>query len=72
MIIIDRFEGDTAVLETDSGMLDVQRSELPENASVGDVLTFSFGRFAVDAAATARRRATAANRFSALMRIKND
>ena len=41
MIIIDRFEEDLAVLETDDGMINVERSLLPENAAEGDVLTYN-------------------------------
>lgn len=56
MIIIDRFEGEYAVLETDSGMIDVNRSLLPENAREGDLLINENGIYSVDAAATQERR----------------
>ena len=38
MIIIDRFEGDCAVVETDLEIINIPRSELPANAKEGDVL----------------------------------
>lgn len=56
MIIIDRFEGDLAVLETDSGMIQAARSLLPEHAREGDILTQTADGYAVDAEATQARR----------------
>lgn len=56
MIIIDRFEGDLVVLETDSGMIQAARSLLPENAREGDILTQTANGYAVDAEATRIRR----------------
>ncbi|MGN1403661.1 MAG: DUF3006 domain-containing protein [Ruminococcus sp.] len=56
MIIIDRFEGDLAVLETDSGMIQAARSLLPENAQEGDILTQTADGYTVDAEATQARR----------------
>lgn len=38
MYIIDRFEGDIAVVEADETMLDIPRSQLPAEAQEGDVL----------------------------------
>ena len=51
MLIIDRFEGDFAVIETDNGMLNVSRSELPTGAKEGDVL-----RLVIDADGTDSRK----------------
>ena len=59
MIIIDRFEEDLAVLETDDGMINVERSLLPENAAEGDVLTYNRA-WTVDKAATEQRRSRTA------------
>ncbi|ADU26933.1 DUF3006 domain-containing protein [Ethanoligenens harbinense] len=54
--IIDRFEGETAVLEEDSGVMrDVPRNRLPAGAKQGDVLTETNGIFSVDTAATKKR-----------------
>ena len=51
MLVIDRFEGDFAVVETDKGMLNIPRSELPPSAKEGDTL-----RFVIDAGETAARK----------------
>jgi len=39
MLIIDRFEGDFALIETSNGMVNISKNELPANAKEGDVLT---------------------------------
>ena len=55
--IIDRFEGDTAVLEREDGaMRDLPAACLPAGAKQGDVLREQGGVFTVDSAATAARR----------------
>ena len=76
MIIIDRFEGDLAVLETDDGMINVERSLLPENAAEGDVLVYK-SSWTVDTAATEQRRERTRKRLKRLLnktdkRGKND
>ena len=38
MLIIDRFEGDFAIVETDNGFINIPRSDLPVTASEGDVV----------------------------------
>ncbi len=54
--IIDRFEGDFAVLEKESGgTIDIKR-ELLENAREGDVIIFSEGKYIVDAQETQMRK----------------
>lgn len=50
MLIIDRFEGDWALIETRRGMLQIAKEELPPSAREGDVL-----RLSVDAEETRRR-----------------
>ncbi len=43
-LVIDRFEGDRAVLRTNAGQeLVVPRGEIPAHAHEGDVLAVSFG-----------------------------
>jgi 3-phosphoglycerate kinase len=55
--IIDRFEGDLAVCETEDGkMVDIEKSKLPKNAEVGDVIILENGRFRVDKEETDKRR----------------
>lgn len=72
MIIIDRFEGEIAVLETDSGMIGISRNLLPENAAEGDVLTETDGAYTVDSEATQARRAAIREKYSRLRRRSND
>lgn len=56
MIIVDRFEGNFAVLETDSGMIDVEKSKLSDNIREGDVILESEGFYIKDEDTTRRRR----------------
>ena len=72
MMIIDRFEGDLAVIS----LFDEATGEvfyknlpadwLPEDAAEGDVLVKADGRYAVDTKETEKRRAAAAEKLSAL------
>lgn len=57
MNVIDRFENDIAVIETDNGMIEVDRSHITENAREGDVLEEVDGKWIVDVSATEKRRA---------------
>lgn len=56
MYIIDRFEGDIAVVEADETMLDIPRSQLPAEAQEGDVLQKNGDVYVVDRAATEKRK----------------
>lgn len=56
MTVIDRFENEIAVIETDGAMTEINRSELPENAHEGDVIINSNGIWIVDVSATEKRR----------------
>ena len=38
MLIIDRFEGEFAVVETNNGLINIPRIDIPEAAQEGDVL----------------------------------
>jgi len=38
MLVVDRFEGDFAVIETDKGTVDIPRYELPVDAKEGDTI----------------------------------
>ena len=51
MLIIDRFEGDFAEVETDKGMINIPRTELPAGAKEGDTL-----RLTIDADDTEARK----------------
>ncbi|MCC8110129.1 MAG: DUF3006 domain-containing protein [Ruminococcus sp.] len=57
MVVLERFEGDIAVLETDSGMQDISRKELPLEVKEGDVLVLTSRGYCVDNNATQARRA---------------
>ena len=71
LCILDRWEGDTAVIEvTDEADLThwqrANRSERPAEAREGDVLTRSGQSWQVDQAATAARREKMARRLARL------
>ena len=54
--IIDRFEGDFAVLERENGgTVDVLKADLPD-ATEGDVIVFENGFYKVDKEETQRRQ----------------
>ena len=56
MHIIDRFEGDTAVIENGEEMIDIPRFLLPENAKEGDIIIQNGGGYIIDETATDKRR----------------
>ncbi|MCM1270921.1 MAG: DUF3006 domain-containing protein [Ruminococcus flavefaciens] len=56
MIIIDRFEDDKAVLETDSGMQVINRELLPAESNEGDVVIFENNAYFIDRKYTDERR----------------
>ena len=72
MIIIDRFEGNYAVLETDNGIMNVDRSCIPGEAREGDVLYQVREGYCIDREATQARRAAMVSRFNRLRRDSND
>ena len=51
MLIIDRFEGNYAVVETDDGVILMPHTELPKGAKEGDCL-----RLTVDGKGTSARK----------------
>ncbi len=56
MIIVDRFEGDFALLEYDGGIIRCERTMLPDLVCEGDVLNYQNGEYTVDKEATNQRR----------------
>lgn len=56
MIIIDRFEGEYAVLENDDEMQNIERTLLPDDAKEGDVLIVVDSMYEVDVEGTQKRR----------------
>jgi hypothetical protein len=71
-MIIDRFEGDYAVLETDEGMVSIHRAYLPSSAREGDAVTYSSGGYSVDRAATDDLRAEVRDRLHKLLTGEDD
>lgn len=56
-VIIDRFEGDYAVIETEEkAMKKIRRSEVPNAVQEGDVLVCTDNKWIVDLEATQRRK----------------
>lgn len=56
MYIIDRFEGDIAVVEANDTMLEIPRRLLPSDAQEGDVLQKDGDAYLVDRDATEKRK----------------
>jgi hydrogenase maturation factor len=54
--IIDRFEGDIAVIEIDGVTRDLPRADLPHDVRVGDVLLFVNGEIQLDQEETNQRK----------------
>ncbi|GGG13905.1 hypothetical protein GCM10010912_67900 [Paenibacillus albidus] len=54
--IIDRFEGDFAVVEFNGQTEDLLKSDLPEDAKAGDTLIFEDGNVIIDKEGTASRK----------------
>lgn len=67
MFVIDRFEGDIAVLEdADGKMVDVARGLLPKGAKEGDCLVLDGARYVLDEAETKERAARIQRKMDAL------
>lgn len=56
MLIIDRFEGDYAVVEDGDKMINIRREFIEESAGEGDVLAVVDTFYVVDRAETEKRR----------------
>ncbi|SEL09192.1 Protein of unknown function [Carnobacterium iners] len=54
--IIDRFEGELAVIEFGEHMRDIPKSKLPNNSKVGDLLIFDGDTITIDRVGTDRLR----------------
>ena len=55
-MIIDRFEGNTAVIETENGIFSLPRAELPAEVREGDILIRENGSYIINKEATVKRR----------------
>lgn len=71
-MIIDRFEGGFAVVETKDGMINVDRSFLPSDVREGDVLTCENGRYTVDRESTETIRSSVRDRLHRLLTDGDD
>ena len=63
MLIIERFEGNIAIIEADNGHMELNRTLLPAKAKEGDVLTLINGQYLVDTEKTAQRRSAVINKL---------
>ena len=54
--IIDRFEGELAVVEFGEAMRDIPKNKLPKNSKVGDVLIFNGNSISIDKDGTDKLR----------------
>ena len=64
--VIDRFEGEYAVLETEGGMTEIHRAHLPGAAREGDVVYYSCGGWSVDREETEKLRRKNSERLNRL------
>lgn len=57
MLIIDRFEGDIAIVETDENtFMQIPRTALPPNAKEGDIVVKVEDKYIIDYESTEKRR----------------
>ena len=56
MFIIDRFEGEYAILEDNINHYEIKRSELPKDCHEGDVIISKDGLYVIDEEQTKLRR----------------
>ncbi len=71
MIIIDRFENEKAILETEDGTMEIMRCFLPPDAREGDVVIPNECGYTVDHYATEERRKSVRDKLHGLIN-KND
>lgn len=66
-IIIDRFEGNYAVCETEENkFIDILKSYIPEGAKEGDILTKTDNGYFIEKAETEEKREAIKNRMNRL------
>ena len=66
--VVDRFEGDFIILETDHGMIEFPRSHAPVMAGEGMVVWYEGDRILeIDEEETARREAMTRRRFERIL-----
>lgn len=70
--IIDRIEGDIAVIELDGKTHDFQKSLLPDGAQAGDAVIICKDKIIVDPIETAKRRQEAEDLMSELFNAPSE
>ncbi len=70
-MVVDRIEGDFAVVENEGIMLDIPLSQLPCDAKGGDMISFSNGVYIVDNKTADEQRAEISARLDKLFKRKN-
>lgn len=66
--VVDRFESDFIILETDHGMIEIPRSQAPVMAGEGMVVWYEGDRILeIDEEETARREAMTRRRFERIL-----
>lgn len=56
MLIIERFEGNTVIIENGDSYIKADKNNVPKNASEGDVLVEKNGKYEIDKLQTEKRR----------------
>ncbi|MBR5513791.1 MAG: DUF3006 domain-containing protein [Ruminococcus sp.] len=69
-MVIDRIEGDFAVVENEGIMLDIPLSQLPCDVKEGDIITFSNGVYIVDNKSAQEQREEISARLENLFKRK--
>ena len=66
-IVIDRFEGNYAVCETEEKkFIDISKSDIPEGAKEGDILTKTDKGYRIEKTETEEKREAIKNRMNSL------
>lgn len=68
MLVIDKFEGDIAIVEDGESILNIPRNKLPFDSKEGDILILSDDKYLIDDVATENRKKELENRFSKLFK----
>ncbi len=71
-MIIDRFEGEYVVVETDEGMININRSFIPSGAKEGDCIICENGRYSIDKENTLNLSNAVREKLSRLLKGEND
>lgn len=71
-MIIDRFEGEFAVIETENDMINVSREFLPADAREGDVVILNNGRYEINKDYSADLRNSVRERLHGLLTQNDD